>query len=44
MDVSTSVNELNKELVKNLKETVKELKGERFGFQFLTHHLYYWYH
>ena len=31
MDVSTSVNELNKELVKNLKETVKELKGERFG-------------
>ena len=31
MDVSTSVNELNKELVEKLKETVKSLKGERFG-------------
>lgn len=31
MDVSASVDELNLELVKNLKETVKSLKGERFG-------------
>ena len=31
MDVSASVDELNIELVENLKETVKNLKGERFG-------------
>lgn len=31
MDISSSVDELNKGLVKNLKETVKSLKGERFG-------------
>ena len=31
MDVSVSVNEVNKELVKGLKDIVKELKGERFG-------------
>ena len=31
MDVSKSVDELNLELVQNLKETVKSLKGERFG-------------
>lgn len=31
MDVSTSVDELNYELVRNLKETVNSLKGERFG-------------
>ena len=31
MDVSASVDELNIELVENLKETVKSLKGERFG-------------
>lgn len=31
MDVSDSVNELNEELVENLKKVVKSLKGERFG-------------
>lgn len=31
MDVSTSVNSLNLSLVENLKETVKQLHGERFG-------------
>lgn len=31
MDVSDSVNELNLEIVKNMKETVKSLKEERFG-------------
>ena len=31
MDVSASVDDLNLELVNNLKETVKSLKGERFG-------------
>lgn len=31
MDVSASVDELNLELVKNLKNTVNTLKGERFG-------------
>ena len=31
MDISASGDELNKGLVKNLKETVKSLKGERFG-------------
>ncbi len=31
MDVSNSVNELNKELVETLKSTVGSLKGERFG-------------
>lgn len=31
MDVSTSVNELNEELVKSLKEVVKNMNGERFG-------------
>jgi hypothetical protein len=31
MDVSTSVDELNLELVQNLKDTVSSLKGERFG-------------
>ena len=31
MDVSMSVNSLNLELVDNLKEVVKKLKGERFG-------------
>lgn len=31
MDVSSSVDELNYELVKNLKSTVNSLKGERFG-------------
>lgn len=31
MDVSTSVSEVNKELVDKLKDTVKNLKGERFG-------------
>lgn len=31
MDVSDSVNELNLEIVKNMKETVNSLKGERFG-------------
>lgn len=31
MDVSTSVNELNEELVKNLKKVVSSLEGERFG-------------
>lgn len=31
LDVSTSVDELNLELVKSLKNTVKELQGERFG-------------
>ena len=31
MDISYSVDELNLELVKNLKDTVKSLKGERFG-------------
>lgn len=31
MDVSTSVNNLNYQLVDNLKEIVKKLKGERFG-------------
>lgn len=31
MDVSTSVNELNENLVKSLKDIVNGLKGERFG-------------
>lgn len=31
MDVSSSVDELNLELVETLKNTVKELQGERFG-------------
>lgn len=31
MDVSFSVNDLNKEIVDALKETVNNLKGERFG-------------
>ena len=31
MDVSTSVNTLNLEIVESLKETVRTLKGERFG-------------
>ncbi len=31
MDVSTSVDELNIELIESLKNTVKQLKGERFG-------------
>jgi len=31
MDVSTSVNKLNLEIVESLKETVRTLKGERFG-------------
>ena len=31
LDISTSVDDLNLELVKNLKETVNHLKGERFG-------------
>lgn len=31
MDVSFSVNELNKEIIKSLKDTVNNLKGERFG-------------
>lgn len=31
MDVSDSVNELNEELVNNLKKVVGSLKGERFG-------------
>jgi hypothetical protein len=31
MDVSTSVNDLNSELVKTYSEVVKSLKGERFG-------------
>lgn len=31
MDVSSSVNELNTSLVQELKDTVKQLKGERFG-------------
>lgn len=31
MDISTSVDELNEKLVESLKETVKSLKGERFG-------------
>lgn len=31
MDVSLSVDELNYKLVDNLKDTVKKLKGERFG-------------
>lgn len=31
MDVSTSVDELNLELVDSLKKTVRELHGERFG-------------
>ena len=31
MDVSASVNELNEEIVKSLKEVVQGLKGERFG-------------
>ncbi len=31
MDVSASVDELNTELVESLKETVKNLNGERFG-------------
>ena len=31
LDISQSVDELNKELVENLKDTVNELKGERFG-------------
>lgn len=31
MDVSTSVSEVNKELVDRLKDTVKNLKGERFA-------------
>lgn len=31
MDVSASVDKLNKELVNNLKQTVTSLKGERFG-------------
>lgn len=31
LDISYSVDELNLELVENLKDTVKNLKGERFG-------------
>lgn len=31
MDTSQSVDELNMELIENLKKTVKNLKGERFG-------------
>jgi len=31
MDVSTSVDELNKELVTSLRQVVKKLNGERFG-------------
>ena len=31
MDVSSSVDELNASLVEELKDTVKQLKGERFG-------------
>lgn len=31
MDVSASVDELNLELIENLKDTVRSLKGERFG-------------
>ena len=31
MDVSTSVDQLNVEMIANLKKTVKSLKGERFG-------------
>ena len=31
MDISSSVDNLNYELVDNLKQTVKSLKGERFG-------------
>lgn len=31
MDISTSVDDLNKNLVKQLKNTVKQLQGERFG-------------
>lgn len=31
MDISKSVDDLNKELVETLKNTVKSLKGERFG-------------
>lgn len=31
MDISTSVDELNLQLVQNLKDTVKTLRGERFG-------------
>lgn len=31
MDVSTSVNELNKKLVKELKDVVKDMNGERVG-------------
>ena len=31
MDVSTSVNELNLELIENMKETIKTLDGERVG-------------
>lgn len=31
MDISTSVNDLNKELVETYKEVVKSLNGERFG-------------
>lgn len=31
MDVSDSVNELNRDLVEDLKRIVKKLKGERFG-------------
>lgn len=31
LDVSTSVDQLNLELVNSLKDTVKKLKGERFG-------------
>lgn len=31
LDISTSVDELNLQLVQNLKDTVKTLKGERFG-------------
>lgn len=31
MDVSASVDQLNIELIENLKDTIKSLKGERFG-------------
>lgn len=31
LDISTSVDEVNMNLIKELKETVKELQGERFG-------------
>lgn len=31
IDVSTSVNKLNKKLISQLKDTVENLKGERFG-------------